>query len=82
MQIQTYTIKAQSSDLSISIFWSDLANWYFRRHGSWLYQKLDGTDGNQKPISFTDEEHEQLRGALVDLSERIRKAADRMQYKQ
>ena len=26
IQIQTDTIKAQLSDLSISIFWSDLAN--------------------------------------------------------
>ena len=78
-QTQANTMKAQLSDLLISISWADLAKRYFGRSGSWLYHKLDGIDGNQKPISFTDEEREQIRGALVDLSERIRKAADRMQ---
>ena len=78
-QTQADTMKAQLSDLLISISWADLAKRYFGRSGSWLYHKLDGIDGNQKPISFTDEEREQIRGALVDLSERIRKAADRMQ---
>ena len=38
--------------------------------------KMDGVDGNGKPTSFTTEETEILKGALVDLSERIRRAAD------
>ena len=72
-------MKAQLSDLLVSISWADLAKRYFGRSGSWLYHKLDGIDGNKKPTSFTDEERERLRGALVDLSERIRRAADRIQ---
>lgn len=75
-QTQAETMKAQLSDLLISISWADLAKRYFGRSGSWLYHKLDGVDGNKKPTTFTDEEREQLRGALVDLSNRIRKAAD------
>ena len=78
-QTQADTMKAQLSDLLISISWADLAKRYFVRSGSWLYHKLDGIDGNKKPTAFTDEEREQLRGALVDLSERIRRAADRIQ---
>ena len=78
-QTQADTMKAQLSDLLISISWADLAKRYFGRSGSWLYHKLDGIDGNKKPTAFTDEEGEQLRGALVDLSERIGRAADRIQ---
>ena len=73
------TMNAQLSDLLFSISWADLANRYFNRSGSWLYHKLDGIDGNKKPTAFTDEEREQLRGALIDLSDRIRRAADSIQ---
>lgn len=78
-EAQAETMKAQLSDLLISISWADLANRYFNRSGSWLYHKLDGIDGNKKPTAFTDEEREQLRGALIDLSDRIRRAADSIQ---
>lgn len=78
-ETQAETMKAQLSDLLISISWADLTNRYFNRSGSWLYHKLDGIDGNKKPTAFTDEEREQLRGALIDLSDRIRRAADSIQ---
>ena len=78
-ETQAETMKAQLSDLLISISWADLANRYFNRSRSWLYHKLDGIDGNKKPTAFTDEEREQLRGALIDLSDRIRRAADSIQ---
>ena len=78
-ETQAETMKAQLSDLLISISWADLANRYFNRSGSWLYHKLDGIDGSKKPTAFTDEEREQLRGALIDLSDRIRRAADSIQ---
>lgn len=76
---QAGTMKAQLSDLLISISWSELARRYFGRSGSWLYHKLDGTDGNKKPTDFTAEERQQLRGALMDLSDRIRRAAEGIQ---
>ena len=46
-QTQAETMKAQLSDLLISISWADLAKRYFNRSGSWLYHKLDGIDGNK-----------------------------------
>lgn len=75
-ETQTGTVKAQLQDLLISISWSDLARRYFDKSGSWLYHKLDGIDGNKKPIDFTESEKFQLKGALVDLADRIRHAAD------
>lgn len=76
---QTGTVKAQLEDLLISISWSDLAKRYFGKSGSWLYHKLDGLDGNKKPTDFSEEEKYQLKGALADLSDRIRRAADNIQ---
>ena len=63
-------------DLLVAISWADLSRTYFGKSSSWLYHKMDGRDGNGKPTSFTFEEAQQLKGALIDLSERIRKAAD------
>lgn len=73
---QTGTMKAQLYDLLISISWADLSKRYFGKSGSWLYHKLDGIDGNGKPTKFSEEEKYQLKGALVDLSNRIRACAD------
>lgn len=72
-------MKAQMQDILISISWSDLARRYFGKSGSWLYHKLDGVDGNKKPTGFSEEEKYQLKKALVDLSNRIRTAADSIQ---
>lgn len=76
---QAGTMKAKLYDLLISISWSDLSHRYFQKSGSWLYHKLDGIDGNKKPTEFTEEEKYKLKGALIDLSDRIRRAADTIQ---
>lgn len=73
---QADTMKAQMGDLLISISWSDLAKRYFGKSGSWLYHKLDGIDGNKKSTEFSEAEKLILRGALTDLADRIRRAAD------
>ena len=75
---QEGTMKAELSDILLSISWADLANTYFKKSSSWLYHKLDGIDGNKKPTSFTEEEKAKLKGALLDLADRIRRAADRI----
>jgi hypothetical protein len=66
-------------DILLAISWRELANRYFDKSGSWLYHKLDGVDGNKKPTDFNMEERYQLKGALVDLADRIRRAADSIQ---
>ena len=76
---QQGTMKKQLEDILISISWRDLANRYFEKSGSWLYHKLDGIDGNKKPTEFTEEEKCQLKGALIDLADRIRRTADAIQ---
>ena len=75
-QAKYNTVKQRLQDILLSVSWRDIANTYFDRSASWLYHKLDGIDGNGGVGGFTDKEKEQLRGALVDLSDRLRRAAD------
>ncbi len=78
-ETQQGTMKKQLEDILLAISWRELANRYFDKSGSWLYHKLDGVDGNKKPTDFNMEERYQLKGALVDLADRIRCAADSIQ---
>ena len=75
-QAKDNTVKQRLQDILLSVSWRDIANTYFDRSASWLYHKLDGIDGNGGVGGFTDKEKVQLRGALVDLSDRLRRAAD------
>lgn len=70
------TMQAQMSDILLAISWGDLARNYFTKSASWFYHKFKGIDGNLKPTEFNPAERQQLRGALIDLSERIRRAAE------
>ena len=74
--IEQQTMRQKLDDLLVAISWADLSRTYFGKSSSWLYHKMDGRDGNGKPTTFTAEEQEQLKGALIDLSNRIRKAAE------
>ena len=73
------TMKRQLKDILLAISWADLSKRYFSKSNSWLYHKLDGIDGNKKPTFFSEEEKMQLKGALTDLADRIRHAADAIQ---
>ena len=75
-ETQAGTVKADLQDILLAISWADLSKTYFGKSNSWLYHKLDGYDGSKRQISFTDEEKQILKGALVDLADRIRRAAD------
>lgn len=69
-------MKSRMSDILVAISWREIARAYFGKSSSWLYHKLDGIDGNGGAGGFTPEEAMQLKAALCDLSDRIRRAAD------
>ncbi len=71
-----FDMKKRMNDILVAISWRDLANNYFGKSSSWLYHKMDGIDGNGGKGGFTPEEAQQLRGALCDLADRIRRCAD------
>ena len=68
---QNVSVKNKLADIMLDISMSKISTRYFEKSRSWLYHKLDGIDGNGKHTDFSDEEKEQLRNALQDLSERI-----------
>lgn len=69
-------MKKKMADIMLSISWRDFANTYFQKSSSWFYHKMDGIDGNGGKGGFNEDEAEQMRGALIDLSDRIRRAAE------
>ncbi|MBQ9674643.1 MAG: DUF5053 domain-containing protein [Bacteroidaceae bacterium] len=64
------------TDILVTVSWREIARTYFNKSASWLYHKLDGIDGNGGKGGFSDSEREQLRGALFDLADRIRRTAE------
>ena len=70
------SVKETLNDIAFDISWAKLSKEYFNRSPSWIYHKIDGIDGNGNAGGFSHEEVEQFKGALYDLSERIRKTAD------
>ena len=72
------TVSAKLQDIRLDITWSKIARQYFNKSASWLYNKMNGIDGNGGVGDFTYSEKQQLKNALYDFSERVRKAADRL----
>ena len=69
-------IKSKLEDILLMITWGKMSNQYFGRSASWIYNKMNGRDGNGGEGSFTEKELIILKGALVDFADRIRKCAD------
>ena len=73
------TIREQVWDIIVEVSWGQISEQYFGKSRSWLSKKMNGKGFNGGEGDFTEEEKEQLKGALFDLSERIRKVAYQIQ---
>ena len=73
-------VKERVQDIYLAISWRELKRDYFNngKSMSWFQHKIYGIDGNGGVGGFTPHEIEQLRGALYDLSDRIRRSADKL----
>lgn len=71
-------MKKRLGNIYLAVSWRELSRTYFDKSVSWFQQKMYGIDGNGGVGGFTPEEAERLYGALNDLSNRIRQAADRI----
>lgn len=60
------------------VSWLEIAESYFGKSSSWMYNKIYERDVNKngKPARFTAEEVEVLRGALVDIADKLRQTAE------
>ena len=70
------TMSTQLRDIRQDVTWSKISRRYFNKSASWIYNKLNGIDGNGGEGEFSYSERVQLRNALYDFSDRIRFAAD------
>lgn len=70
------SVKMQLKDIMLDVTWSKISRRYFDKSASWMYNKLNGIDGNGGEGDFTYAEKLQFRNGLYDFAERIRKAAD------
>ena len=58
--------------------WGNISKDYFGYSRSWIYQRLNGYDGNGNPSDFTDAQKETLKEALKDIAAKINEAADNL----
>jgi len=72
------TMSSILRDIRQDVTWSKISRKYFNKSASWIYNKLNGIDGNGGEGDFTYPERIQLKNALYDFSERIRNAADKI----
>ncbi|WP_106829969.1 DUF5053 domain-containing protein [Parabacteroides pacaensis] len=54
---------------------SRIAEEYFGKSRSWLYQRINGLIVNGKPAQFTPEERKKLADALLDISNQVKNFA-------
>lgn len=70
------TLKQKLMDVLAAIDLGDMSETYFGKDGAYLYHKFNGVDDKGNPVEFTADELETLRGALCDLADRLRRAAE------
>lgn len=58
--------------------WGNISKDYFGLSRSWIYQRLNGYDGNGNPSEFTEKQKETLREALRDLAKKLNATADNL----
>ena len=66
------------NEILLFVKWGKISTDYFGFSPSWLYQRLKGYDGNGRPCELTDAQKETLRNALIDISDKIREAAEKL----
>lgn len=65
-------------DVLLYIKWGNISKDYFGYSRGWIYQRLNGYDGNGNDCDFTDAQKETLREALRDLAGKLNAAADNL----
>lgn len=69
------SVKSELADILLAVKCAHISTHYFGKSRSWFSQRLNGYDGNNEKNDFSDQERQQLKDALLDLSERIKECA-------
>lgn len=70
------TVKDRLRDILTLVGFGQVCIQYFHKTPSWLYNKINHNIVNGKVADFSFQEQEQLRNALLDVSRRIKEAAE------
>lgn len=65
-------------DLAFYLKFGKISKEYFGFSPAWIYQRLNGYDGNGKPCELTEEQRETFREALRDIARKLNEAADKI----
>ena len=63
-------------DIALYLKWGKISEDYFGFSRSWIYQRLNGYDGNGNSCEFSEVQKETLRNALRDLAQKLNHAAE------
>lgn len=63
-------------ELAFYMKFGKISTEYFGHSSSWLYQRINGYDGNGKPCELTPEQTVTLKKALHDVARKIDTVAD------
>ena len=66
------------SGLLLYIKWGNVSKDYFGYSRGWIYQRLNGYDGNGNKCDFTEAQKETLREALRDIAAKLLETADKL----
>jgi hypothetical protein len=66
----------QLKDVLLYLKWGNISKDYFGFSRGWIYQRLNGYDGNGEPSDFTESQKETLKEALRDIAKKLNEAAD------
>lgn len=65
-------------DIAIYLKWGNISQDYFGFSRSWIYQRINGYDGNGNTCEFSASQKETLREALRDLAQKLNDAAEKI----
>lgn len=68
-------VRLQLNGIENYLSLSQIAQDYFGKSRSWLYQRINGLSVNGKPAQFTEEEKIRFKEALLDLGRKINETA-------
>lgn len=70
------TTKDKLKDILLYLKWGNISKDYLGFSRGWIYQRLNGYDGNGNDCDLNEDQKNKLKLALLDLSQRIGKVAE------
>jgi len=70
-EAESILVREQLKEVSEIVSMSYIAQKYFNKNRTWLYQKINGNLKNGKPAKFSDSEMQTFNFALKDISSKI-----------